>query len=63
MIELKMSSEEAVALNEVLTSYLSDLRMEISATDIKDFRDRLKEKEKLLENILSQVPRAPEDKA
>lgn len=57
MIELKLSTKEAAALSEALTSYLSDLRMEISATDIMDFRERLKEKEKALEEILAQLPK------
>lgn len=60
MIELKLSTEEAEALSEILTGYLSDLRMEISATDIKDFRDHLREKEKLLERVLDQLPKVPE---
>ncbi len=61
MIELKLSAEEAASLRDVLTGYLSDLRMEISATDIKDFRDHLKETEKHLQRILSELPEAPPD--
>lgn len=61
MIELKLSSEEAASLRDVLTGYLSDLRMEISATDIKDFRDHLRERAKHLQRILSELPEAPPD--
>ena len=57
MIELKLSAEEAVALRDVLREYLSDLRMEISATDIMDFREKLKAKERALERILGELPK------
>ncbi|MFZ0430863.1 MAG: hypothetical protein WAO20_22295 [Acidobacteriota bacterium] len=57
MIELKLSAEEAAALRDVLREYLSDLRMEISATDIMDFREKLKAKERALEKILGELPK------
>ncbi len=44
MIRLDLTTAEREILIEVLDGYLSDLRMEISDTDRKDFRDGLKER-------------------
>ena len=52
MHTLKLSSEEAYVLRETLTSYLSELRMEIVDTDRKDFRDQLKHRRALLERVV-----------
>lgn len=38
MIELDLDDDERAILRTVIDSYLSDLRMEISHTDRKDFR-------------------------
>ena len=42
MVDLKLTNEEAEDLKEVLTNYVSDLRMEIADTDQYDFREGLK---------------------
>ena len=60
MIEIQLSTEEAAVLRDTLTGYLSDLRMEISATDLMDFREKLKEQERVLNTILDQLPEAPQ---
>jgi hypothetical protein len=52
MHTLELSSEEAYVLRETLTSYLSELRMEIVDTDRKDFRDQLKHRRALLERVV-----------
>jgi len=41
---LDVNHEEALALKEALDSYISELGMEIADTDLKDFRERLKER-------------------
>jgi len=54
-MQLNLTTEEAKVLNEILTSYLSDLRMEISHTDSGFFRESLKEKEILLKKIIQDL--------
>lgn len=52
MVQLEINDEEREILTGVLESYLSDLRMEISNTDSLDFRNKLKERKKVLEKVL-----------
>ncbi len=52
MTKLSLTAEQNAALKETLTSYLSDLRMEIADTDKQDFRELLKKKKELLNEIL-----------
>ena len=60
MTHLELSEAEAEALSEVFETYLSDLRMEIVATDSADFREGLKARKEL---ILSMVERMKEEHA
>jgi len=55
MPTLDLSPEQAEALADTLESYLSDLRMEIADTDLKDFRDKLKHRKALLNEILDAI--------
>jgi len=55
MPTLDLSREQAEALADALESYLSDLRMEIADTDLKDFRDKLKHRKALLNEVLEAV--------
>jgi len=50
-----MNSEEAGMLHEILEEYVSDLRMEIAATDSRDFREALKKREEFLKNLLQKL--------
>ena len=59
MIEMKLTTEEATTLKNVLRSYLSDLRMEIADTDSMDFRDKLKRKEVVLKKLIDELPESP----
>ena len=52
MVQLVFTAEEAALLGEILTSYLSDLRMEIADTDAMDFRQTLKQREVFLKRLL-----------
>jgi hypothetical protein len=54
-MQLNLTAEEAQVLNEILTSYLSDLRMEISHTDSGFFRENLKERENFLKKIIQDL--------
>jgi hypothetical protein len=53
MIELRM--EEATTLKEALTGEISELGMEISDTDQKDFRDNLKRRKAILMGIVDKL--------
>lgn len=55
MVTIELTQEEARMLREVLTSYLSDLRMEIADTDSKAFREALKEGEVFLKDLLHRL--------
>lgn len=52
MIHLDITKEEKDILTEVLEEYISDLRMEVADTDNMDFREKLKNQEKVLKGIL-----------
>lgn len=54
-MHLTLTAEEASILHEVLTYYVSDLRMEISNTDSMDFREQLKAKEAFLKRLLDDL--------
>jgi LPS O-antigen subunit length determinant protein (WzzB/FepE family) len=55
MIDLKLTNEEAAELQNVLTSYVSELRMEIADTDKYEFREGLKNKEKFLKDLIGRL--------
>ncbi|MEX2142939.1 MAG: hypothetical protein WD894_27025 [Pirellulales bacterium] len=55
MAQITLTSEETVELRQVLDSYVSDLRMEISNTDQMDFREGLKSREEFLKKLLRQL--------
>jgi hypothetical protein len=52
---LELSSEEARILADVLTDYISDLRMEVANTDSMEVRDELKRKEAILKSLLTRL--------
>ena len=52
MVKLDLTPEEIKVLVEVLTSCISNLRMEICDTDRKDFREEIKERKELLMKIV-----------
>ena len=55
MPDLRLSDDEASALREVLSSYLSDLRMEVADTEDFAMRERLKQTEALLKRLIAQL--------
>jgi hypothetical protein len=55
MTKLELSADEAKVLTDVLSNYVSDLRMEIADTDSKDYREKLKKKEELLNNLVTRL--------
>jgi hypothetical protein len=56
-MQLNLAEGEVEVLRDVLTDYLSDLRMEIADTDQLDFRDTLKERKRVLEKVLEVLSR------
>jgi len=55
MVHLDLTREDVEVLVEMLESLLSDLRMEISDTDNKDFRDMLKGRKAILMKALQEL--------
>jgi hypothetical protein len=55
MLRLELTAEEAAILDEVLKEYVSDLRMEIVRTDSMDFREGLKEKQRVLKDLIRKL--------
>jgi hypothetical protein len=54
-VELTLTAEGAVVLEEALTEYLAELRAEIARTDAYEFREQLRRKETFLRKILQQI--------
>ena len=52
MPTITLSDEEAAVVKHALTAYLSDLRMEVHATDSYDMREELKHEEAVLNQVL-----------
>ena len=55
MLTIELTPVEADLLKEVLESDLRDLRMEIAGTDLKDFRDKLKEREATMRQLIERL--------
>ncbi|HKJ22612.1 MAG TPA: hypothetical protein VKA13_05955 [Gammaproteobacteria bacterium] len=55
MIQLELTDDEQGILKTALESYISDLRMEIADTDNMDFRNKLKEKEQVLNKVVKGI--------
>ena len=53
MVSIDLSSDEKRVLVEVLTTCISNLRMEICDTDRKDFREEIKERKELLMKVVT----------
>jgi hypothetical protein len=58
-MKFEMNDVECEALREVLESYLSELRVEIAHTDVREFRDALKDKRTLLAGIAERLTTTP----
>jgi len=55
MLQIQLNPEEAELLHRILSSYLSDLRVEIADTDIEGFQEILKMEEKFIDNTLRRL--------
>jgi len=56
MIKLELTREEQRLLREIIEANLSDLRVEIVSTDRLDFKNALKRRKEILNNILEKLP-------
>lgn len=59
-MELKLTNEEQQFLANVLEQRHRDIVKEISHTDNREFRQVLRQNEKLIEDILTRLRKAPE---
>ncbi|HTO63463.1 MAG TPA: hypothetical protein VMM15_19645 [Bradyrhizobium sp.] len=55
MIHLDIDNVEKEDLREFLEHCLNFLKIEVHHTDTRAFRERLKQKEKVIENLLDQL--------
>lgn len=55
MVTLELSRDEADLLASMLKTDLADLRMEIAGTDKKEWRDGLKQREVILNQIIGRL--------
>lgn len=55
MLQIQLSTEEALLLREILESYLGDLRGEVHHTDSFEYREALKHEEAALKRPLQQL--------
>ena len=55
VIRLEIDSEEKKDLKEVLQGCLDSLKVEVSHTDHRAFRDMLKQKEEVLQKVLGKL--------
>lgn len=55
MIQIDLTSEKAEMLRVIISTYLSDLRMEIAGTENMNFREELKKKEEFLKELLPRL--------
>lgn len=55
MFQLELNDQEHKMLVEVIRSFLSELRSEVSHTDTRAFRDQLKAQEHLIKDILGKL--------
>jgi hypothetical protein len=55
VIRLELTHEEAEVLQHLLQSRVADMRKEISHTATRDFREKLRKEEALLEKVLKEM--------
>lgn len=55
MTSLQLAPEELNALDETLARSIRDLAEEMSHTDSREFKDRLKQRKTVLERLLTKV--------
>lgn len=59
MNEMHLSSEEMDVLRDLLKHVVDDMDVEVSRTDHRDFKEKLKHRRGVLEGVLSKLSSAP----
>ena len=59
MAQITLTQEEVAVLRKALSTYISDLRMEIVDTDSWNFRQTLKHEEVVLKKLVEQLDADP----
>jgi hypothetical protein len=57
-MDVHLTPEEVVALQQVLNTYCGDLRMEIAETDNAEYRRGLRDERALLEGVIAKLQHA-----
>ncbi|MFW6060587.1 MAG: hypothetical protein ACODAQ_10425 [Phycisphaeraceae bacterium] len=57
MPRIELTDEQTAILADLLHNTISDLGMEIAATEQMDFRDQLKHRRDVLHQVLDRLPR------
>ena len=55
MITVKLTEEEAVILQDIVETFIEGIRVEILHTDKREYREMLKQQEKVVKKILEQL--------
>ncbi|HXG23904.1 MAG TPA: hypothetical protein VNJ09_05060 [Chthonomonadales bacterium] len=58
MIRLELTEEEHFTLTHILRDYLSDLRMEIVDTDSTQFKQMLRDRKRVVMQVLDKLEQA-----
>lgn len=57
MIRVDLTEEERDILYNMLSNYVSDLRMEIADTDRKDYREIIRQQKNILQKVMDALGR------
>ena len=60
---LTFDRETAQVLREILDSTLRELRVESARADVRDFREKLHQRERVVERLIAQLDSTPERSA
>lgn len=55
MVHIELTPQEASGLRDILERYLLDLKVEIADTDDKEFRNYLRERQGLMQNVIHRL--------
>jgi hypothetical protein len=62
VVRLELTTKQADELRQVLESYVSEMRMQISSTEQMDFREALKDRKEFLNQLIQQLQTQPVDR-
>jgi hypothetical protein len=59
MGKVELSAEEVEVLREVISHLINEMEVEVFRTDTHDFKEMLKHRREVLENVLSRLEAVP----